>query len=199
MAYLNPVQVLTPTSFCYVASANVRISLLNFLTFSFNPFTTLVLSYKAVNSVSPKSLNLNQKLRLKNVIFWFFLVTSLKNWLTSYKCRSCQTLVTWPHLQYNSCTWQNFAGEIMVRNYNVITFIQSTYVLRRPRAANFPGIIKIATIFNKTGFKDSKQVKRIRNCALKCNLYLYSLLSAILLFCCRLMKYQQPLISFITR
>ena len=185
MAYLNPVQVLTPTSFCYVASANVRIRLLNFLTFSFNPFTTLVLSYKAVNSVSPKSLNLNQKLPLKNVIFWFFLVTSLKNWLTSYKCRSCQTLVTWPHLQYNSCTWQNFAGEIMVRNYNVITFIQSTYV--------------IATIFNKTGFKDSKQVKRIRNYALKCNLFLYSLLSAILLFCCRLMKYQQPLISFITR
>ena len=87
----------------------------------------------------------------------------------------------------------------MVRNYNVITFIQSTYVLRTPTAANFPGIIKIATIFNKTGFKDSKQVKRIKNYAFKCNLYLYSLLSAILLFCCRLMKYEQPLISFIAR
>ena len=73
MAYLNPIQVLTPTSFCYVASTNVRISLLNFLTFSFNPFTTLVLSYKAVNSVSPKSLNLNQKLPLKKWFFDFFL------------------------------------------------------------------------------------------------------------------------------
>ena len=50
---------------------------------------------------------------------------------------------------------------------------QNTFILRRPRVVNFADIIKIATMFIKATFKDSKKVKRIRNYALKCNLYLF--------------------------
>ena len=34
-------------------------------------------------------------------------------------------------------------------------FFQNSFILRRSREANFADIIKIATIFNKTTFKDS--------------------------------------------
>ena len=47
--------------------------------------------------------------------------------------------------------------------------------LRRPRLANFADIVKIATMFTKTTFKDSKKLKRIKNYVLKRNLYLYFL------------------------
>ena len=49
-----------PTSFPPVTSTNVGISPKNFLTFTYNPFTTLVQIFKAIPSVSPKLLNLNQ-------------------------------------------------------------------------------------------------------------------------------------------
>ena len=42
--------------------------------------------------------------------------------------------------------------------------------------ANFANIIKIATVFLKTTFKDSEIGKIIRNYTLKCNLYLYFLI-----------------------
>ena len=41
------------TSFSSVTSANVGISPKNFLTFSFNPFATLVQNFKFVSSTSP--------------------------------------------------------------------------------------------------------------------------------------------------
>ena len=50
----------SPTSFSPVTSTNLEISPQNFLTFSFNPFATLVQNFKFVPSVSPKLLNLNQ-------------------------------------------------------------------------------------------------------------------------------------------
>ena len=43
-----------------VTSINVEISPQNFLTFSFNPFTTMVQSFKTIPSASTKLLNLNQ-------------------------------------------------------------------------------------------------------------------------------------------
>ena len=43
---------------------------------------------------------------------------------------------------------------------------QNTYILTRPRAANFACIIKIETMFIKTTFKDIKKVKRIKIYAL---------------------------------
>ena len=60
----------------------------------------------------------------------------------------------------------------------VITFILKYlyFNLGRLRVANFADIIKIATMFIKTTFKDSKKLKRIRNYVLKCNLYLYFLI-----------------------
>ena len=52
-------------------------------------------------------------------------------------------------------------------------WFQVTFTLRRPRVANFADIIKIATIFIRTTFKDSNKIKRNRNYALKCNLHMY--------------------------
>ena len=49
-----------PTSFSPVTSTNVEFGPQNFLTFSFNPFATLVQNFKFVPSASPKLLNLNQ-------------------------------------------------------------------------------------------------------------------------------------------
>ena len=53
---------------------------------------------------------------------------------------------------------------------------QKTFILRRPRVTNSAEIIKTATIFLIRTFKGSKKVKRIRNYALKCKLYLYILI-----------------------
>ena len=49
-----------PTSFSPVTSTNVGFGRQNFLTFSFNPFSTLVQNFKFAPSASPKLLNLNQ-------------------------------------------------------------------------------------------------------------------------------------------
>ena len=54
-----------PTSFSPVTSTNVRFGPQNFLTFSFNPFATLVQNFKFAPSASPKLLNLNQDHALK--------------------------------------------------------------------------------------------------------------------------------------
>ena len=46
----------------------------------------------------------------------------------------------------------------------------------RPGVAIFTDIIIIITMFIKTIFKDSRKVKRTRNYASECNLYLYFLI-----------------------
>ena len=48
------------TSFYPVTSTNVEFDSRNFLTFSFDPFATLVQNFKFVPSACPKLLNLNQ-------------------------------------------------------------------------------------------------------------------------------------------
>ena len=58
-----------PTSFSPVTSTNVEFSPKNFLTFSFNPFPTLVQNFKFVPSASPKLLNLNQDHPSKKAVF----------------------------------------------------------------------------------------------------------------------------------
>ena len=58
-----------PTSFSPVTSKNVGFGPQNFLTFGFNPFTTLVQNIKFVPSASPKLLNLNQDHPSKKAIF----------------------------------------------------------------------------------------------------------------------------------
>ena len=65
----------------------------------------------------------------------------------------------------------------MDRNYEVIFSSKSLYFKANfaSQVANFADIIRIATMFIKATFKDSKKVKKIRNYILKCNLYLYFL------------------------
>ena len=64
----------------------------------------------------------------------------------------------------------------MDKNYDVISFISKTFILRRPGVATFADIIKIITMFIKTIFKNSRKAKRIRNYVSNCNLYLYFLI-----------------------
>ena len=58
-----------PISFSPVTSTIVEISAKNSLTFSFNPFATLVENFKVMCSASPKLLNLNQDHPSKKVVF----------------------------------------------------------------------------------------------------------------------------------
>ena len=58
-----------PTSFSPVTSTNVRFAPQKFLTFSFNPFATLVQNFNFVPSASPKLFNLNQDHLPKKAIF----------------------------------------------------------------------------------------------------------------------------------
>ena len=62
------------TRFSAVTSTNAGISPQNSLTFSFNPFDSLVLNLKFVPTASPKLLNLSQDNPSKRL---FFLVKSL--------------------------------------------------------------------------------------------------------------------------
>ena len=78
-----------PTIFYLVTSTNVGKSLQNFLTFSFNPFTTLLQNLKSVPSASPKLLNLNRDNRSYPYKIEV-MITSL-----------IEMLVTKQYLQYN--------------------------------------------------------------------------------------------------
>ena len=57
------------TSFFPVTSTNVGFGPQKFLTFSFNPFATLVQNFNFVLSASPKLFNLNQDHLSKKAIF----------------------------------------------------------------------------------------------------------------------------------
>ena len=59
-----------PTSFSPVTSTNIRFGPQTFLTFSFNPFATLLQNFKFVFSASPKLLNLNEEHPSKKRFFW---------------------------------------------------------------------------------------------------------------------------------
>ena len=77
--YINPIQdrlggggaKRSPplTSFSPVTSTNLGFGPKNFLTFSFNPFATLLQNFKFPASASPKLLNLNQDHLWKKAIF----------------------------------------------------------------------------------------------------------------------------------
>ena len=84
---------------------------------------------------------------------WFF-------WSNPYKIKVIITslIVTklWSRdLQYNLSHVINFAGDVIARNYDVITFI-----LKYLHFKNFANIIKIVTMFFKKIFKDSKKAKK---------------------------------------
>ena len=64
----------------------------------------------------------------------------------------------------------------MGKNYDVITFFQKTFLLRRPTVAISADIIKTKTMFKKTILKDSRKARIIRNYVSKWNLYLHFLI-----------------------
>ena len=71
---------------------------------------------------------------------------------------------------------EKILGDGMDRNYDAINLFQNTYILRMPRVTIFADIMKFVIMFIKIIFKDSKRVKRIKNCVSKYNLYLYFLI-----------------------
>ena len=72
---------------------------------------------------------------------------------------------------------ETFSGDVMDRNYDVITFSQNVFILRGPRVAMFGDIIKIVTIFIKKTCKDSKnKARRIRTNVPKSNRFLFFLI-----------------------
>ena len=77
-------------------------------------------------------------------------------------------------IKFKSC--DKLVGDVMNRNYDVVTFFQNTFILRRPGLAKFADIIKVATMLIKTTYQNSNKVKRIRNYVLKRNLCLYFLI-----------------------
>ena len=90
-------------------------------------------------------------------------------------------MTTWPHLQYNLSNVVNFCWrhhELKLWRHNLYFKI---HLFWKPKVTNFLGIIKIAIMLIKTTFKDSKNVKAIRNHVSKCNLYLYFLICQKLL------------------
>ena len=84
-------------------------------------------------------------------------------------------MVRWPYLKYSfsyviKFCWWSHGQKLWCHNlYFKIPF------LRKPRVVNFADFIKIAIMFIKITFKDSKKVKQNRKYILKCNLYLYFL------------------------
>ena len=68
------------TNFPRVTSTNVRTSPKNFLTFSFNPFATLVWNVKAISSASHKLLNFNQDHPSKKSGFSGQILIKLRLW-----------------------------------------------------------------------------------------------------------------------
>ena len=66
-------------------------------------------------------------------------------------------------------------------NYDAMTYISISFILRRPRVAVFAEIIQILTIFVKTIFKDPIKIKIIRNDVLKSNVYPFFLIYQYLL------------------
>ena len=60
-------------------------------------------------------------------------------------------------LRHQRTSRDKFFGKVLERNYVVITFIQKSIPLKKPRVAIFADMIKILTIFIKNICKDSKK------------------------------------------
>ena len=79
------------------------------------------------------------------------------------------------HMTTSTILFESRDEILLVTPWTEITFIQNSLTLRRSSVAIFTDIIIIVTIFIKKIFKDSRNVKRIRNYVSKCILYSYFL------------------------
>ena len=154
----------SPTSFSPVASTNVGISP-RLLPNSFKISSSYLVSV-------PNHGTCTKTTPQKKQFFWSnpykleVMITSLIQMLGGY-----QTLVKWPHLQYDlnhviKFYWWHHWQKLWRHNL----FFQNTFILRR-----------LLTMFIKTIFKDLIKVKRIRNYVTKCSLYLHFLIQQNLL------------------
>ena len=62
-------------------------------------------------------------------------------------------------------------GDVLDRDYDVITFISKYLNFKKTYSSQFCCIIKFISMFIKTIFKSSKKLKRVTEYLLKCNLY----------------------------
>ena len=118
---IRALQIHDNTSFSPVTSTNVGFGPKTFLTFSFNTFATQVQNFKFLPSASPKLLNLDQDHPSKKAIF---LVKSLQNW-------------GYDNFSHRNATVTNFAGEVMDRNYDVMSFISKYLYFKRAWGSHF--------------------------------------------------------------
>ena len=138
----------SPTSFF---PWNVGTSPQNFVTFGFNRLPHWCKTSRLYLVLIPNYWTWTKPTPQKNCIFWSNPCTIV----LMIPMISYQTLVTWPHVQYNlSCKikfwWWRHEQQLWCH-------IQNSFVLRRARVANFAGVIQIATMFIKTTFKDLKK------------------------------------------
>ena len=111
------------TRFFAVTSTNVGIIPQNFLTFSFNPFAEVVLSFRAIPRASHKLLNLNQDHLSKKQFFWS----------NPYKIEVMRTflieLLKLPNFRHMTTSTISFQSRdkiffhVMARNYDFIASI----------------------------------------------------------------------------
>ena len=141
-----------------------------------DPLQFSLYNFSKRKNASPKLLNLNQDHPSKKTVF---LVKSVKNWgYDNFSHENARAIKPWSHDHIYIIiwiTWYNFFDDVMDRNYDVITFVQKTLILRRPGVAIFADIDKIVTTFIKTILKYSRKVRKIRSYVSKWNLYLYFL------------------------
>ena len=67
-------------------------------------------------------------------------------------------MFTWPNLQYSL---NLIVGDLIDKNYDIITFVLNTFILRRPSVASFSDIIKLQPGLSKEPLKTSKKVKEL--------------------------------------
>ena len=75
----------------------------------------------------------------------------------------------------------NFFGNVIDINYDVITFISKYLCVKMAWGNHFCWHHRNFNFFIKKTFKDSRKVKKIRKFVSKCNLYMYFLISQNLL------------------
>ena len=119
-------------------SANVKISLQNFLTFSFNPFASFVQNLKVVPSASSKLLNLNQDHPSKKAFFWsnsYKIVISVTCLIEIPESKNFGHMTT-STIWFEPCD-NFFFSHVIDKNYNVIIVISKYFYFKKGWCSQF--------------------------------------------------------------